>query len=361
MNQQQGWDTTLRRFALRSRGALRLWVGAVILALGLVPLAWAGAGAMSTTVEPLQDNVTYTGTSLQTFFAYKVTVASAASNTNTINNIRFTGALTISTSEVATFSSADGIGCNATGMSVDCAIGQFRPGQSVQFVVFFKSPQRSGSADGIVSFSGITYYAEGTGGPNSVPQNSTVNWTAGAVRLGTANPTNVKSAVQKTGGALFTGDGAAATGGADGDKWTTTVVIPATTTYTTAEIEETTGLPLASNLLDSNTSRLAIPGSFAKLVITLRRDASTIIKGAKIGSAKVYYTDPSHPDTRIDYTGLGFEVPPCSDTTYGTLPQQGIPCISTRTEYTKKSAPTPAWEGDWEFVIFALDNGRYSN
>jgi hypothetical protein len=351
---QQGWHTPRPRSA--SQGVFGRWLALASLMLAHVPLAWAGAGIMHTTVEPLQDNVTYSGTTLQTFFAYKVTVGSDATNTNTINNVRFTGTLSISTSEVATFSSADGIGCNATGMSVDCAIGQLRAGQSVSFAVFFKSPQRAGAADGVVSFSGTTFYAEGTGGPNSVPPNSTVNWTASSVTLGTLNPTHVKSAVQKSGGTLFTGDGAAAK---STDTWTTTVTVPASATYTTADVlEETIATPLAPNLADQSSSTLTIPGQFAQLVIKLRRDASTLLKGAKIASARVLYKDPSHPDARVVYP---YEVLPCTDTTFGTLPQPGIPCIRTRTEYTKKNAPTADWVGDWEFEILANDNGRYTN
>jgi hypothetical protein len=141
--------------------------------------------------------------------------------------------------------------------------------------------------------------------------------------------------------------------------WTTTVTVPASATYTTADVlEETIATPLAPNLADQSSSRLTIPGQFAQLVIKLRRDASTLLKGAKIASARVSYDDPSHPDARVVYP---YEVLPCTDTTYGTLPQPGIPCIRTRTEYTKKNAPTADWVGDWEFEILANDNGRYTN
>ena len=137
------------------------------------------------------------------------------------------------------------------------------------------------------------------------------------------------------------------------------MTVPASATYTTADVlEETIATPLAPNLADQSSSRLTIPGQFAQLVIKLRRDASTLLKGAKIASARVSYDDPSHPDARVVYP---YEVLPCTDTTYGTLPQPGIPCIRTRTEYTKKNAPTADWVGDWEFEILANDNGRYTN
>jgi hypothetical protein len=136
------------------------------------------------------------------------------------------------------------------------------------------------------------------------------------------------------------------------------VAIPAAPTFTTAQIEEASGVPLAPNLLDSSITTLSIPGSFQKLVITLRRDASTLIKGAKIASARVYYDNPTTPAPGVTYP---YEVLPCTDTSFGVLPKPGLPCINRRTEYTRKNAPTPDWEDDWEFEIFARDNGRYVN
>lgn len=344
------------------RGARRL---AAVMLLALAPAAWAGAGLMTTVVTPLQTNVTYSTAAvgstpaLATYLGYRVTVANDPSNTNTINNIRFTGATAATDgAEVAAFASAEGIACStsAGGTAIDCAIGTLRAGQSISFAVFFTSPLKvtNGVADAdgqdAVAFSGITYYAEGTGGINSVPQNSTVAFAAAPVQLGTNSPTLVRSAVQKSGGQLFTG-GAVATAA---DPWTTTVSVPATATYTTAELAESISpIPLAPNLLNQSSTVLTIPGSFAKLVITLRRDASTIVKGAKIGSAVLYYAKLA--------TDVPFAVPACTDTSYGTLPQPGIPCVAQRAEYTKKTSPTPEWEGDWEFVVYALDNGRYTN
>lgn len=334
--------------------------------------AFAGAGLVTTTVTPLQTNVSYsvaaTGSApaLQTYIGYLVTVANAAGNTNTINNLRFTGtAAATDPAETVSYVSTEGWPCVAGsgGQSVECAIGQLRAGQSVSFAIFFKAPQKvvNTVADGVdedkVSFSGVTYYAEGLGGlDNSVPQNSTSPFTAPWVTLGTNSPTLVKSAVQKAGGQLYTGSGAAATAT---DTWTTTVSVPATAAYTTAEIAESSvPLPLAPNLLDQSSTDLTIPGSFAKLVILLRRDASTIVKGAKIASARLLYSNPTTPAAGVTYP---YEVLACTDTTYGPLPQPGIPCIARRTEYTKKTAPTPDWEGDWEFEVWALDNGRYTN
>jgi hypothetical protein len=350
----------------------------VAASVGVSTSALAGAGNVTTVVTPLSGAVTYSRSAtnslpaLNTYIGYRVTIASALTNTNTINNVVFTGTISVADlDEVAEFVSSDGATCQTTAnpplapsnaRSISCPIGQLRAGQTFPtFAVFFKAPAKDTVTPTIsdsVAFSGTTYYAEGTGGvPQSTPQNSTVPWTTASVTLGTTNPTVVKSGVQKTGGTLFTGDGAVATAT---DPWTTTVVVPTGftapdgATYTSAEINETEGLPTcAGDLLTCNISQLTIPGTFAKLVITLRRDVSTIAKSAKISSAIVYY--------KKDATTAEIQVQPCTAPVFPALPQPGNPCINSRTEYTKKTAPTPDWIGDWGFEIFALDNGGYRN
>jgi len=351
-------------------------LGAAILLAG--PPAFGGAGDITTVVTPISSNVTYSRNAvdktpaLVTYVGYVVQISNVSGNT--INNIRFTATTSVTDlQESAIFSSAEGVSCTASagGTSIDCSVGQLKAGSSYPpFAVFFVAPKKdtlTATPDGVagqcdttdcVKFSGITYYAEGTGGvPQSTPDNSTVTWAADPVTLGTTNVVNVKSAVPKGGGTLFTGAGAVATAT---DTWATEVVVPPTTIYTTAEIlEETTPITCAPDLLTCSTSTLAIPGSFANLVIFLRRDVSTIAKNAKISSARVYYSDPQTPAVGVTYP---YEVLPCTNTTtYGSLPKPGIPCIKSRTEFTKRTAPTPEWEGDWQFEIWALDNGRYVN
>jgi hypothetical protein len=117
---------------------------------------------------------------------------------------------------------------------------------------------------------------------------------------------------------------------------------------------------IAANLFNCSFSNLDIPGTFAdKLTIYLRRDYTTLANPNKneIGSAEIRYVpDAGHEAPNVLYPLL---VPPCSDTTYGTLPLSGIPCIKLRTRY-KSNAPA-AWALDWEFMILAIDNGRYIN
>lgn len=357
---------------MRIRSRAPFILGAAMLLAGSP--AFGGAGDITTTVIPIAPNVTYSRDAsatnktpaLVTYVGYRVQISNVGGNT--INNIRFTGTTSVTDSqEKAIYSSAEGVSCTTStgGTSIDCNIGQLKAGEPFpEFAVFFVAPVKvvntvaDGENQDFVSFSGTTFYAEGTGGvPQSTPTNSTLPWATVPVTLGTFNPESVKSAVPKGGGTLFTGDGAVATAT---DTWATAVVVPATTRFTTAEIlEATTPTTCAPDLLTCSTSTLTIPGSFANLIIYLRRDVTTIAKNAKISSARVYYSDPTTPAEGVTYP---YEVLPCTNTTtYGSLPKPGVPCIKSRTEFTKRTAPTPEWEGDWQFEIWALDNGRYVN
>jgi hypothetical protein len=136
-------------------------------------------------------------------------------------------------------------------------------------------------------------------------------------------------------------------------------------------VEEVGVSTCAGDLLTCSTSQLTIPGitfcnaldpGFALancLEITLLRDSSTIVKGAKIDSARVYY--------RKLETDSYQEVLSCTDTSFGPLPQPGRPCEdrTQRLEYPRKNTPKTSvaagYESDWRFVIYAGDNGKYSN
>lgn len=343
-------------------------LGCVTLALPMSALA--GAGTLTTVVTPLSPAVTYSSLAttsparpaLNTYIGYAISIANVGGNT--INNISFTGASSVTDAdETAVFSSAEGATCTATAGSgtINCAIGQLRAGQSFPtFAVFFKAPVKDTASplpDGnaancaatdCVSFSGITYYAETTGGANSVPVNSTLPWTADAVTLGTFNPTLVKSAVQKSGGSLFTGSGGVSS---STDPFATSVVVPASATFTTAEIlESPDAINCTNNFSACFRSDITIPGTFSPyLTIVLRQDASTILKGTKIESVLIQYTGSSGT------TIVGDCASPTSPRT------DGLPCIAKRTYY--KSSRTPGWtpdlDGDFEWTLINLKNGSY--
>jgi hypothetical protein len=199
-----------------------------------------------------------------------------------------------------------------------------------------------------VTFSGITYYAETTGGSTSPVDNSVAEWTTGTVTLGTFNPTLVKSAVQKSGGSLFTGSGGITSGA---DPFATSVIVPASTRFTTAEILETPdAINCTNNFSACFRSDITIPGTFSPyLTIVLRQYASTILKGTKIESVLIQYTGSS---------GTVFVGDCASPTTPRT---DGVPCVAKRTYYRNKSVPgwTADLDGDFEWTLINLGNGSY--
>ncbi|MFN7980191.1 MAG: hypothetical protein U0P30_18805 [Vicinamibacterales bacterium] len=344
--------------------------------VGLATQAWAGAGIVTTSVAPMAPNVSYATTGsnpLVTYIGYTVTIGSDPTNTNTINNVVFTGTASATDSaEKPIFSSADGATCTTTNTdktAISCSIGQLRAGQTYPtFAIFFKAPAKAtnGVADGAnedsALFSGITYYAEGTGGvPQSPPTNSTVNWSAAGVVLGTPSPVNVKSSVPKAGGNFFTGNGVSTAG----DPFATTVAVPAAPTYTAeASIDEATFTTVVSggpspttltcvNFTPCYQSAVTVPGSFEYLQIILRQDASTINSGVKIGSVSIWY-DGS--DTLSDsYHGYLGQCPS------PTTPLSDRPCIASSKYYKNKSVPgwTADLDGDFEWTIITKKNGGF--
>lgn len=348
--------------------SFRRWAG-VAAAAGLplaCGLAHAGAGVLTIEVTPLSPSVTYSTLAttsparpaLDTFVGYRVRVANESGNT--INNVRFVGASSVTDAqERAAISSIEGaVSCQvgADGVSLSCDLGQLKAGQAApEFIVFFSAPVKdtvSPTPDGqsgacattdCVTFGGTTFYAEGTGGLNSPPQNSTVNWSS-QVTLGTFNPTLVKSAVPRGGARLFTGD-AGLTNGTD--RFSTTIVVPPGTLATTAEIAETSQT-VCSVLTECFVSSITAPGTFSPyLTIVLRVDQAAIPKGTKIQSVSVQYE--------------GEDVGLCASPT--TPRNDGKPCIAERRAYpanSRSGALFPAeLENDFEWTLINLGNGSY--
>lgn len=364
MNTSLQFDS-LRKTCTRPRTALRLATAALLgssLLLGATAArAEAAASAIVVKTEVLATPVTYSRPAatppLPTWAAWKVTVAN--NGRNVVNHLTFTGVTTVLTpGETAPFLIAEGldgasVNCTTTNLAqnaVSCPLGTLRSnGGAVSFVLIFKGPVAVASplpADRI-DFAWQASYAESLNDSAGASRQDTQTGLAPPTALGTPLITQVQSTVPRTGGTFFTGNTAVATAA---DPWTTTVNVPARLAYTTAMILEATALnSCAPDLLTCNSSTLTIPGNFAYLTVTLRRDASTIKPGAKIANAKVYYASDN-----VTFT----EVLDCAVT---GGPQPGVPCMESRTAYTKKNAPIPTleWEGDWEFVIRALDNGRY--
>lgn len=336
------------------------------------PAAFAGAGVITTAVAPLSDKVTYSNLdtpALTSYVGYTVLIANAGGNT--INNVRFTGTTIVADGqEAAEFDPTATVGAtcaatvNPTGSpanarSITCTVGtgQLTAGQSFPtFAVFFKAPVKDtvsptplGSDS--VGFSGSTYYAENDSGNNPLP-NSVVPWgPASSVQLGTFNPTLVRSAVTKNGGTFFTGKGNGT------DVFSTSVVVPAVATYTTAKIEQSTFVTGCTNFATCYASQLTIPGTFSPyLSIVLRQDSTNIKPGTKIESVLLEYVpDGTPPPSYVSPFYLGLCASP-------TTPRgDGLPCIANRTYYKSSKVPgwTPALDGDFEWTLLNIKNGIY--
>ena len=323
--------------------------------IGISTSAIAADPNVASKVTAVPNTVTYSRPNenppLITFVAYEISIVN--NSKNVLNKVRMVGSTSVAGAETQTapFVTSIGLSCaptNASATEIECSIGQLRGGGgSSAFVLIFQAPTEGESVD----FAWTHYYSEGS---NDSGAHIDTNTGTTSTTLGTPIATELKTYVPPAGGTFFTGSTGVAT---SSDPWTTTVNVPS---FAKAEVKETSSLSTcAPDLLSCETSELTIPGTFPKLIITLRRDASTIAKSAKISSARIYYDNLQNNNSPIPYP---YEVLPCSNTTtYGTLPKPGIPCINKRTEYTKRTAPTPDWIGDWGFEIWAIDNGRYLN
>lgn len=357
----------------RARGNVRLAAAALL--AWLLPLsAMAGAGRLSTVVEPLADTTTYSraasaGIPAQVhYIGYEVRVANVGRNS--VNHVRFTGAAAgRSKDQPAAFQTSEGIDCvpaNAAGTAVDCAIGTLKAGQSVSFRVIFRAPARApGSTlpagrfvDGrckgdCLGFQGITWYAEGMSGPHSRPRNSSLAWAAPLVALAAPDPSKLSTAVLRAGARLYTGISGVTVAS---DEFATTVDVPPVPSSTVARIVESP-FSLAEgcvNFLTCYQSDITIPvpvgsTSFAPyLKIVLRVDAANIRPGRKISEVVPLY----------DGVPIGL----CASRT--TPRNDGVPCIAETKVYRKTSKyRTPGWtpelDCDWEWTILNVVNGSY--
>lgn len=356
------------------------------LALGSLPAAWAGAGEVTADVTPLSTNVSFTeSTTDPIFIVYAVSVKNEVGNT--INNIVFTGAtqvldwlsvppdlLPTATNAKATFDSATGATCtptNAAGTAISCSIGQLKAGESTSFYVTFVAPARLAGAIK-TSFSGITYYAEGTGGlANSVPQNSTRNWSAFDVALGTLSPSNIKSGVPQVNKTLKFFTAPNLVDAVLTDQITTTVSVAGTAPITSTLTILEAGLPLddatciaqgnfyrcyVSDLTieDSSTTpptKFVYPsGSGKYLGITLRIDRAAIKPGFKPANVRVTYE--GNPVSACQVTSQSGAL-----ITYAALP-----CYTGITYYknwNRNSSWPKEWEGSVDVFLVNDKNGRW--
>ena len=339
--------------------------------------AWAldadGDVDLTSAVVSVPGSVTLSTTALPTYVSYNVALTHY-SNPELLTNVGFTATTSVLsasnqvvTGQAARFQSfPTGCSANADLTVLTCALPNITDANATYtFSVTVKAP----SAGDHVSLMSNASYSEDNGPVQNAP--STTVLTA----LTAPDPLVVSTFVQPTGGTVYTGTNNGFPAPTPSNTWAALVNVPPIPGGTTASIVNLIadpGCPRAANLLDCSTSKITIPGTFSNLVITLRRDASTITKKANITTAIVYYDQPAHPDPRINYLGFAFHVPACTDTTYGSLPQSGIPCLSARNAVYApvKDKDKKAKDKDddkfknllyWEFVIQAIDNGRFTN
>jgi len=206
---------------------------------GVVTSAFAGAGEVIATITPLSDTVTYAAAAtpgapaLVTYVGYEVSLANRS--TNTINFVSFNvSVVATDRDETVELFNAAAPGpdpdlpsdCTQTSVSeLTCIVGTMRsggtfPASGKPFVVFYKAPVKvdgNGRADApgtdFVQANVHVVFAEGNHDqPRSVPRNSTRDWPAKPVTLGTVNPVDVRTALPAIGGTFFTGTGGIPTG-----------------------------------------------------------------------------------------------------------------------------------------------------
>jgi hypothetical protein len=349
--------------------------------------AHAGAGTAQVTMKALSTQVTYSSNAvgrtpaLQTFIGYDLLLKNAG--TNTINAVQFTVSIsakdpteTITLLSV-TQSNGQPSGCTLLPPSqFKCVVGQLKsdatfPGSGQPLLVFYNAPVKGAgilepdTVDAVVT----VQYAEGGNGPNSVPQNSTVEAHADTVMLGTNNPIDVKTAVPPAGATLLSGTGGIPT---SDTRLTEVVAVPSyasgksdSAAVTIDKVLDSTDLqcgnlghfiqcPIYKTTVVQEVNLQVIESEFLQspwLATTYRIDASNL----KMSASQILSS------TELRYTGGTFSnalVPVCVNKAPNGGINAGLPCILSSQCY-KRSTPgwTPELDGDCEWTLINTRNG----
>ena len=318
---------------------------------------------------------------LTTYAAYRVSITNSSGNTN--NGIRFTGSTVVSGDSTAGLDAGalapyvetiPKTACTGSGSTVQCDFSQMQAGANNSFVLIFAAPALTAAvqwANAAINFNWSFDYSSGnsSGTPSSLlcngvqiaqPPCTGSAPTSLITTVGDAILAGFVTYIPSFGGTFFTGNGVSVLPptGQSGtlDLLPTAaakITVPTGQNLTTAQVVLTVAPGgVTGDTTTTITGHMQVPnndqlfGSYA--IIELRRDASTIANGAKIANAAVLYT---HDDTAVPQNPL----PAC--------PTNGVPtstlpvCLFSRTEFTRKNAPTPDDIGDWLFVVHALENG----
>lgn len=335
--------------------ALAAWV------LGAATMASWAAPAPATSIQVVSDpgTVSVSRTGGPTFYVnYLVTVTNNSSNNNYTYDFQATTKVTNSSGDVLNnayvqFFSSSGIPCTVVSTTVvTCAKLSVDKGTSKTFTLTYKTPVIAVDANLRLTVESTSKAIKGSGYADTtlitVPYYQTI--------------VGFNTYVPPEGGTFYTGtngylDGSPGSPATTEDPWTTTIVIPPigfSTTATVAEQQsgEVSGCSgtfyTVGGCFDSNITIPSPPGAIQTMSIYLRVDRTKInLLGTNINNAVIKYSKD----------GTTFSnVPNCSET---VLPTSGNPCIKSRRAYG--SDVPPDWVYDWEFLIWAVDNGRYIN
>jgi hypothetical protein len=355
----------------------------------LAAVAWLGIGGpalaananFTVTVTPVPGAVSVGRSGLTTYAAYTVSITNVSGNTT--NAIRFTASTDVTGDLTATEGDAGALAsyvetlqssaCTGGGTSVQCNFAQMQNGANNSFVLIFATPAL-GAADhwtsAAINLTWTLDYASGnsSSSPSSLYCNGTqaspppCTATVATSLTTTLNDdilSGLVSYIPSFGGTFFTGNGTSALSFSLAATSQTKLTIPTAQGLTTAQVQQLVALGgLTSATTTTNSTYVTVPDNalFTQFAtVELRRDASTISNGAKIANAVVLY---SHLAEVTNTTATDFNpLPACPA---GGVPTATAPvCIFSRTEFTKKTAPTADDIGDWLFVIHALENGGF--
>ncbi len=290
--------------------------------------------------------------------SYQVTVRNNSSNNNYTYDFKGTTAVSGATgaAAIARFDRSSGLPCTVVSAAdkptvVECTQLKVDKNTSKKFSVTFFTPQAGTKLRFTVKSTSSASRGE------SYADTPLITQPAVDINLG------FETFVTEDGGLFYTGSLGAGCGPIPGswpsasDPFTTTLYVPPINFTTTAKVYETP--PDGQSCSYSNDScfqsELTIPSApaaFDSLKIYLRIGPSKINPGANIASAILKYTkDPAYPD---------IELQSCSQT---GGPTSGNPCIRSRRAYGVNAplpSPNPACNGVWEFLVEAVDNGRYT-
>ena len=355
-----------------------------------------GTSGVAVSVTAVPDVVTLSGPGAPSFASYQITIKSTGGS---VGRVRFRGMTDVTGADVALFInpnvSASGVvldpnpvvvssgtaGCTIEGRNIDCDVDLaghlLPPGGVASFYAVVRAPV----IGSLIDFRWNARY--GAGSAERLIDGST------ATALQAAGGDSVSAYVPRAGATLLTGTEAVPTG--DDRSTTRLTVAPQDSTAIIASIaEDDNGGNSCSphvqcfgatiTVLKAQTQKKASVGDGLRslLLIVLRRDASTLLKGLRIRDAVIFYQEiPA-------IGGGGTPVRDCVINGIYRPPTPNEPCIRERREYPRKhgqkrdddrrpgahysddrerpgkNAPTSDLSGDWEFIIEAFDNGRFA-